>query len=489
MSVVMGVDSSTQACRVELRDADTGAYLGSGSSLHPVTTPPVSEQNPADWWLAMTLAMNWAVAASGVDKKDIKAISVAAQPQGLVLLDPMGRVLRPVKLWDDLTSTREANVMANDGGITFWVNTVGSVPTAAFTVSKLAWMARHEPETLSKAARACLPHDWLTWRLTGDFVTDRSDASGTGYYAAWKSAYLPEVLQRFGRVSNLELPTVLGPDTRAGRISSRAAAELGLGTDVVVGPGAGDQQAAALGMGLTPGDVAFSIDTSAVVMTVSETPVHDAAGIIDGVCDATGRYLPLVCSLNGLKVTDWFRSLLGLDTARFEALALAVPPRERTLTLAAFFDGERRPNLPYATGVLAGLRTDTTPAQIARASFDGVVMGLLAGVEAMQHCGIDVGRRAIVVGSGASSAAYRQSLADLLKRPVVTLGTPDATVRGACLQAACVLAGAKIDHLRDTWRPPKGQTTEPGAPVADETMEAYRKLAAFRGTDRVRTLS
>ena len=486
MPVVMGVDSSTQSCKVELYDADSGAFLGAGTAPHPPTTPPVSEQHPDDWWQALRLGLGRAIADAGVRAHDIMAMSVAAQCHGLVLMDNAGRVLRPVKLWNDLTSAPEAAAMVHQTGPGFWADAVGSVPTAAFTITKLAWVARHEPGVLAQAGPACLPHDWLTWRLCHEFVTDRSEASGTGYYAGWDNVYRRDLLERFAGVGpDLRLPQVLGPDTPAGRIAPDLADDLGLSRDLVVGPGAGDQHAAALGLGLAPGDVAFSLGTSGVVMSVSDAPVHDRHGFVDGVCDATGRYLPLVCTLNAAKVTDWFRHLFGLSYDQFDELALSVPADQRTVTMAAFLDGERRPDLPYATGLLGGLTTATTTAQLARAIVDGVVMGLLEGLDALRRCGILTDGRIIATGAAANSAAYRQSLADFLGHPVCLPATHDATARGAALQATAILTNSPIDQVRDAWLPPLAQTTEPSGAVPDEVRAAYHRLAAFRGLDRV----
>jgi xylulokinase len=469
---------------VEIREAATGRLLGVGSAPHPPTTPPVSEQNPADWWTALTLAFGRAVKAAGVTAQDVKALGVAAQCHGLVLQDATGRVLRPVKLWNDLTSAPQATAMVQQLGKPAWAEAVGSVPTAAFTITKLAWMAAHEPDTLQRAASACLPHDYLTWKLTGALVTDRSEASGTGYYAAHEGRYRVDLIERFAGVTHLRLPEVLGPSQAAGRVCAEAAAELGLPPDALVGPGGGDQHAGSLGLGLRTGQPLFTLGTSGVAMTVSENSVHDPTGYVNGVCDTTGRYLPLVCTLNATKVTDWFRRLLRLTTEEFDALALSVPPDQRSLTLAAFLDGERSPDLPDAVGILAGLSTATTDAQLARAAVDGVVLGLMAAFEAIESCGLVGPGPVVATGGGAASAAYRQSIADFLQREVVVLDAGDAAARGVCLQAAAILDGAEVDELRDTWRPAIAQRALPGQPVPAAIRERYGKLAAYRELDR-----
>ena len=188
MPIVAGVDSSTQSCTVELRDADSGSLLARGRRPLPPTYPPVSEQWPRDRWNAFKGALADALVAGHLNAREVDAISVAAQCHGLVAMDAKGETIRPVKLWNDTTSAPQASALVDRFGVEWWVRTVGSVPTAAFTITKLAWMAEHEAELLRQVRAVCVPHDWLTYKLTGRHVTDRSDASGTGYFSidgAW----------------------------------------------------------------------------------------------------------------------------------------------------------------------------------------------------------------------------------------------------------------------------------------------------------------
>ena len=175
MPIVAGVDSSTQSCTIELRDPDSGKLLARGRRPRPRTFPPVSEQNPADWWAAFQGSLHDALSAAGLTGGALDAISVGAQCHGLVAMDVHGRPLRPVKLWNDTTSSPQAAAMVARKGVEWWVRTVGSAPTAAFTITKLAWLAEHEPDLLRQVRSVCVPHDWLTYRLSGRHVTDRSD--------------------------------------------------------------------------------------------------------------------------------------------------------------------------------------------------------------------------------------------------------------------------------------------------------------------------
>lgn len=486
MPVVAGVDSSTQSCTVELRDADSGALLGRGRRPHPPTFPPVSEQDPADWWVAFQGALHDALGAAGLTPHALDAIAVGAQCHGLVTMDAQGRVLRSVKLWNDTTSSPQAAAMVASKGIAWWVRTVGSAPTAAFTITKLAWLAEHEPHVLQQVRAACVPHDWLTYKLSGRHVTDRSDASGTGYYSVqgqWLTDLLAEIVSPDLPWSSI-VPTVMGPSEPVGTVAPSIAAELGLRRDVVVGPGAGDQHAGAVGMGLGEGEVLYSLGTSGVVISVSNRPLVDLTGMVNSVADATGRFLPLVCTLNCTKITDTFTRLLGTNHEELAAWALAAPLTANRPVLAAYFDGERSPDRPNARGMLANLSNETTREQLALAAVEGVLLGLIVGHAAIRSAGAPADGRVIVAGGGAKSLAYRQILADLLAAPVQQLDVPEATARGACIQAAAVLAGQDIRAVRDAWYPPVLSTCEPRTAEFTSVLDQYTTLAAFRGLDR-----
>ena len=449
MPLVAGVDSSTQSTKVELRDADDGRLVGTGRAPHPVVTPPVAEQDPQAWWAALEAALADALTAAGARTIDVGAIAVGGQQHGLVALGADGGVLRPAKLWNDTTSAPDADalVAALPGGAAAWAAACGSVPVASFTVTKLAWLRRNEPDVWARLARVCLPHDWLTLRLTGSHVTDRGDASGTGYWSPAEGAYRFDLLALVddGLDWPAMVPDVLGPAEVAGTWHPAG------GGEVIVGPGTGDNMAAAVGIGLAPGDVAVSIGTSGVLTTVAAAPSTDPTGAVAGFADATGRFLPLVCTLNAAKVTDAVARLLGVDAAGLDALVADAPPGADGLVLVPYLDGERTPNRPEATGVLAGLRSDVTRAQLARAAVEGVVCGLLDGLYALgTHAPVD-GGELWVVGGGARSAAYRQVLADLAGRPVRRSGIDEPVATGAAVQAAAVLHGRPVDEVRAAW--------------------------------------
>lgn len=482
--VVAGVDSSTGATKVELRDPDTGALVGAAHVAHAPVTPPRARHDPEMWWRALCTALDDAVQSarrrSGDDRIDVGAIAVAAQQHGMVALDRRGEPLVEVPLWCDTTSAPDAAALAGrlEGGPGAWAEACGSVPVPSFTITKLAQLRREHPDRFERLAAVLLPHDWLTWRLSGRRVTDRGDASGTGYWSPAGERWATELLGLVDGDADWRalLPEVLGPDEPAGVTVGEAAQRW---PGAVVGPGTGDNMAAALGLGLRSGDVAISLGTSGTVFTVSERPTHDSTGAVAGFADATGRFLPLVCTLNATKVLDATARLLGVDLAGFDALALASPVGADGVTLLPYFDGERTPDRPAASGVVAGLRSDVSREQLARAAVEGVVCGLLEGVDALgSHAPTD--GRTWMVGGGAHSPAARRACATLAGREVRRSGLDEAVATGACVQAAAVLRGSDPASVRAAWDLGDGDVTEPEDVDPDEVAALRARYSALR---------
>jgi len=436
MTLVAGVDSSTQSCKVVVCEAATGAVVRSGTAPHPDGT----EVDPAFWLAALRKALE---RAGGL--RDVAALAVAAQQHGMVCLDEQGAVVRPALLWNDTRSAVAAAELVDElggpvEGRRAWVDAVGSVPVPSFTVTKLRWLAEHEPENAGRTASVCLPHDWLTWQLGGALVgrelganalaTDRGDASGTGYFSPTTGAYRLDLLERaFGRVA--EVPGVLNSSERAGYMPEGLA--LGCGT--------GDNAAAALGVLASPGDVVVSIGTSGTVFAVCDHPVADPSGVIAGFADATGRFLPLVCTLNAARVLEATARLLGVDQHELSSLALQAPAGADGLVVVPYFEGERTPDRPFATGAVHGLRLSTsTPAHLARAAVEGMLCGLAAGLDALLAQDVRA-ERVILIGGGSRSEAVRRIAPGILGRPVVVPAAAQHVAIGAARQAAWALTG------------------------------------------------
>jgi xylulokinase len=283
--------------------------------------------------------------------------------------------------------------------------------------------------------------------------------------------YTSEVFDRLGLEPDVA-PTVLGPGDLAGQYGK-----------ILVGSGTGDNMGAALGIGLRGGDVAISLGTSGTVFAVSTQSTHDDTGAVAGFADATGRYLPLVCTLNATKVTDTMARLLGRDRDAFEALALDAPAGAGGVTLVPYFDGERTPNLPDATGSVHGLRSDASPELLARAAYEGVACNLLGSLDAVGRAGVPVADgRVFLVGGGARSAVYQRVLADLLQRPVHVPPPAEYVARGAAVQAAAVLHGQDVGDLAGQWAPVATHVVEPDSSVdAAQLRSAYERHATAGG--------
>jgi xylulokinase len=473
MPLVLGVDSSTQSTKVELRDADDGRLIAKGRAPHPDTTPPRSEQDPESWWQALRGA------TGSLPRAEVSGIAVAAQQMGLVVLDEAGRPCRPAKLWNDTESAPESRRLIAAIGAEAWARACGSVPVASFTVTKLAWLVAHEPAAYARVARACVPHDWLTLRLTGRLITDRGDASGTGWWSPAEGRYRDDLLALVDGDRDWRgvLPEVLGPLEAAGTLTRRAAEDLGLASPAggaIVAAGTGDNMAAALGLALGPRDVVISLGTSGTVYARCDRPTADASGSVGGFADATGQFLPLACTLNATKVTDAFARLLSLDRPAFDAAALSEPPGAGGLVLVPFLDGERTPNRPEATGTLVGLRSNLRAPQLARAAFEGVVCGLLDALDALGAAGVDTGGRLLLAGGGARSGAFRRIVSDLAQRRVDVPRSDELVATGACVQAAAVLHGRPFAEVAAAWDIGDADSVDP-----DSRVDAHAVRAAY----------
>jgi xylulokinase len=427
--VVVGVDSSTQSCKVLVLDVETGATIASGSAPHPDGTAV----DPMVWVDAMRQA--W-TAAGVAGRADVLGVGVSAQQHGMVAVDRRGVPVHDALLWNDLRSAEQAQHMVAELGAGAWMEAVNVLPVASITLTKLAWVREHRPDAAARVHRVMLPHDWLVLHLSGVFATDRSDASGTGYFSAVTNRYRPDLLERyFGAVP--ELPPVLQPDEPAGTLLS----EWGGGAAVPVSAGAGDNAGAALGLGLDPGDVVISVGTSGTVFSRASLPVTDPSGATAGFAAATGDHLPLLCTLNAARVMTTTAQLLSVEMERFDELALSGASDADGLTMLPYFDGERTPNLPHATGQLHGLTRDSfKPANMARAAVLATANSLADCVDVLRALGVPV-RQLLLIGGGAKSASLRALLADTLGMTVTVPEAREYVALGAARQAAWAATG------------------------------------------------
>lgn len=480
MPLVAGIDSSTQACTIVLRDVDDGRIVAMAESPHPPTSPPASEQDPVAWWEALCDA------ARQLDLSDVVAVSVDGQGHGLVVLDAEGTPIRPAKLWNDTTTSAEARELVSRLGADEWARRTGVVPIAAITISKLLWLKRHEPGSLARSAHVLLPPDYLTYRLAGVFVTDRSEGSGSGYLDAAGTAWDFDLLALVdGDLPWPQmLPRIAAPTELVGRVTRAAAAATGLPQGALVGPGANDQPVSALALGIVDEEVIISLGTSGTVSVRSAVPVVDPTGAVQSVADADGAFRPLVCTQNATRVTDAFARLLGVSYDDLAHLALDAPGDGGRPILQPFLDGERTPDRPRSTGVLSGLRGDVSREQVARAAFEGVLCGLLEGLDRLWSVGCPAGGRIVLTGGGSRSAAYRQLLADLAQASVFTSSLEETSAAGVAVQAAAVFHGVAIDQVARDWAPALLLSAEPRTGQGSSIVrERYRSLTSLGALD------
>ncbi|GAA3340066.1 xylulokinase [Curtobacterium pusillum] len=486
MALVAGVDSSTQSCKVTIRDAATGAVVRQGRASHPDGT----SVDPRRWWDALGTAI---ADAGGFD--DVAAIAIAGQQHGMVALDAEGRVIRDALLWNDVRSADAAAQMVEEIGREAWVARTGLVPVASFTGTKLRWLRDAEPENAARVAAVALPHDWLSWRLRGygpadesplgpdldALATDGSDASGTAYWDPVRRDYDPELFElALGRPMRVAetgdddavvVPRVVAPDEAMGTLDvdvplpDGAVAPAGL----IVGAGLGDNAGAALGLGLGPGDVAVSLGTSGTVFGVTDAEVADPSGTVAGFADGGGSRLPIVTTLNAARVLEVIGGLLGVDHDELGRLALQAPAGADGLVLVPYFVGERTPNRPDATASLIGMTPATTDrAHLARAAVEGMLCALADGLAAVEGTGVTVDRL-LLIGGAARNEAVRVVASQVFGRDVLVPEPGEYVAAGAAKQAAWALTGALPAWDLDT-------AVVPGDPHP-EVLDQYRAAA------------
>jgi xylulokinase len=461
--LIAGVDSSTQSCKVVIRDGVTGELVREGRASHPDGT----EVAPAHW----VSALDTAIADAG-GLADVAAISIGGQQHGMVALDANGQVVRDALLWNDTRSADAASDLNKElGGDSEIAKQVGSVLVASFTATKLRWLADSEKANAEKVAGVALPHDWLSWQLQhnkgaaldfGKLFSDRSEASGTGYFDPSTSQYRRDILARALRTDReIHLPKIISPAEFGGTTPS----------GIPIAAGAGDNAAAALGIQAEPGDVVISLGTSGTAFAVSETPTHDASGQVAGFADATGRYLPLVCTLNAARILDAATRILGKTHDEVGTLALSAKPGANGLSLLPYFEGERTPNRPTATGVFSGMNLhNSNPADIARAMVEGMLCGLVDAVDALEQLGVNV-KRIILIGGAAKNPAVSQIASSLFGREVLVPPAGEYVANGAARQAAWALLGGDAAPI---WN--LGKIEKVSAVATPAVVERYRTL-------------
>jgi xylulokinase len=442
MPLVAGVDSSTQSVKVVIHDADSGELVAQAREPHPDGT----EVDPKAWEDALDKAL------AKVAKFKLDALSIAGQQHGMVALNDKGEVIRKALLWNDTRSAKAAEAL-NSEIPDIHIRT-GSRLVASFTASKVRWLCDHEPENAKQLAAVALPHDWLSWRMAGSnnldqLFTDRSDASGTGYFDPESNEFDQEIIKRITRgKSEFKVPKVLKPNEVGGKTKAC----------IPIAAGAGDNAAAALGLGAKVGDLVISLGTSGTAFAVSATPTKDATGEVAGFADATGNFLPLACTLNAAKVFATIAKTLNVTLDEFAALALKAKSGAEGLKLLPHFDGERTPNRPNARGSYLGITNENlTRENLARAAIEGVIAGMIYAANSLKREGF-IPSRILLIGGAAKNIAVQEIAASMFASPIHLPNPGEYVAGGAAKQAAWALSG---ENELPNWESGKLETIEP----------------------------
>jgi xylulokinase len=479
--VFLGIDCGTQSTKVVLRDHATGEVVAVGRAPHDLVERDdgTREQDPAWWIAALRTAARDAIRG---ERFEIGGIGVSGQQHGLVCLDQNDRPVRAAKLWNDTTTAAECDELTRKlGGTRRVLELVGNLIFPGYTAPKIAWLAAHEPDAYARTVRMCLPHDYLNLWLSGRFVTENGDASGTAYFDVRTRRYSDAVLAAIDdrRDWKRTLPPMAPSVSVVGELRREAADALGIDVGIPVSAGGGDNMCAAIGCDIVAdGPVAVSLGTSGTAFAYRVEPAVDPLGEAAAFCDSTGGWLPLAATLNCTSATEWARELFAMSHAEVDAVIA-----ERGASGPVFLpylSGERTPNRPEAAGVFAGIRQSHGREATVRAVFEGVTFGLAYALEALRRAGV-APAEVTLIGGGSASDAWAQLCADVFELSVVRPSIVEAAASGAARQAQWAVdqkrpAIARADSRRFEPRP---------RPELRESAERIAKLREIAGVNRL----
>ncbi|EJN33716.1 xylulokinase [Pseudomonas sp. GM80] len=438
----LGIDCGTQGTKAIILNAGSGQVLGQGAAAHTMISGANGrrEQDTRQWLDAFTLSTRRALLAANVDGEEILGVGVSGQQHGLVLLDDQGEVLRPAKLWCDTESTAENDrLLKHLGGEKGSLERLGVVIAPGYTVSKLLWTKEQHPAVFSRIARILLPHDYLNFWLTGRACSEYGDASGSGYFNVRSRQWDLQLLRDIDASGRLQaaLPELIDAHEAVGKILPAIAEHLGINPEALVSSGGGDNMMGAIGTGnIQPGAITMSLGSSGTVYAYSDVPKVSPDAAVATFCSSSGGWLPLICTMNLTNATGAIRELFNLDLQQFNDLVAQSPIGADGVSLLPFFNGERVPALPHATGSLHGLTLNNlTQANLCRAAVEGTTFGLRYGLDLLRQNGLQ-SRSICLIGGGSKSAVWRQIVADIMNTPVICTEQSEAAALGAAIQAA-----------------------------------------------------
>ncbi len=476
MTYFLGIDASTTATKALLIDRD-GRVAAAAASEYGYQTPrPLwSEQDPGLWWRGAVESIRRALSGSGIEGKDVQAVGLSGQMHGLVLLDQDGDVLRPAILWNDQRTGAECDQIRRWIGKETLVQWTGNDALTGFTAPKILWVQKHEPDIWERSRHIMLPKDYLRYRLTGGFASDKAGASGSLLFDLRSRDWSREMLEALSIPQSYMPPTFEGPAETL-TVSPEAARQTGLRAGIPVVAGGGDQAAAAVGTGaVETGTVSLSLGTSGVVFATTAEPVVEPQGRLHAFCHAVPEKWHLMgVMLSAAGSLRWFRETFDPGSP-YEALlapAEAVPPGSGGLLFLPYLTGERTPHPdPAARGAFVGLTVRHRMPHLTRAVLEGVAFGLRDCFELLRTSGLPDISQVRITGGGARSPLWRQILADVLGCELQTVNTEEGAAFGAAL-----LAGVGSGHWPDVESACRAAIRLTGSTAPGAAQEAYAGL-------------
>lgn len=449
MAYFLGIDVSTTSSKALIID-EKGAVIAVASSPHTLQNPkPLwSEQDPREWWQAVSACIKAALQKAGASGDQVAAVGLTGQMHGLVLLDAAGEVLRPAILWNDQRTQSQCDEIHARIGKEKFIQTTGNLSLTGFTASKILWVKENEPEIFGKASHVLLPKDYVRFKLTGDYAMDKADGSGTVLFNLHKRDWSDELLAALDIPRAWMPPTYEGPEI-TGLINEEGALATGLKAGTPVMAGGGDQAAGAVGMGaVEPGVVALTLGTSGVVFATTPSALIEPEGRLHAFCHAVpGMWHFMGVMLSAAGSLQWYHDKLAPEMS-FDDLtneAAAIPAGSDGLVFLPYLSGERTPHPdPLARGAFVGLTLRHGRPAMTRAVLEGVAFGLLDGFKLIQNAGLGKISQIRASGGGVKSPLWRQILASVLNAELVTVNTTEGGAYGAALLAG-VGAGAWPD--------------------------------------------
>ncbi len=461
MNTVAGIDMGTQSIKIVLYDGVSRSTVAKAQvPVDMIAENDGTREQKTEWY---DRALEECFAAFTAEQRgSIKAIGVSGHQHGFVPLDADGKALYNVKLWNDTSTVEECNLLtAAAGGADAVIAEVCNLMLPGFTAPKILWLKRHKPEAFARLRYVMLPHDYLNWLFTGEYVMEAGDASGTALFNGAKRTWSDKIASLIDPGLRKILPAIIASEKPAGFVTAKAASRFGIPAGIPVSSGGGDNMMGAIGTGtVSDGFLTMSLGTSGTLYGYSDSPVANPAKGLSGFNSSTGGYLPLLCTMNCTVATEETRALFELDVKAFDACAAKAPIGADGVVFLPFFNGERTPNLPNGRASIMGLTAaNASRENIARAAMESAIFGMRIGLEAFQALGFRA-KEIRIIGGGSKSALWREIAANVMNLPVKRPENDEAAAMGGAIQALWCLESIEATKSGKAARPISKLTDE-----------------------------